>query len=192
MTANHLMVLFDAIYLIAMAAWVGSVMFLTFGVAPILFKALDAEPAGKLVRALFPRYYQWGAISGAIALPSAVAVPLSFPEMRGPWVGIQAMATLAGVLIMLYVGNSLSPQINAARDAGPSGEERFERLHRRSVQLNGLVLLIGVGLLIAFAARPRPTTRGIIEPSPVERAEAEAVMLRNGPGSPARGIDAGK
>ena len=118
MNAPFLMVLFDSIYLIALTAWVGSILFVSFAVAPIIFKTLGPEAGGRFVRALFPRYYMWGAISGALALPCVVQVPLSFPEYRGPWVGVQALAIMAGILIMLYAGNVLTPAINAARDAG--------------------------------------------------------------------------
>ena len=45
----------------------------------------------------------------------------------------------------------------------------FNQLHRRAVRLNGLVLLAGIGLLIAFAARPAPRTAGIVELTPAER-----------------------
>lgn len=186
-TARHLMVLFDSVYLIALTSLVGSILFLSFAVAPLIFKVLGAESAAVFVRALFPRYYQWGAISGAVALPSAVAVPLCFPELRGPWVGVQALVLIAATLTMLYAGNALTPAINAARDAGPSGQARFERLHGRSVWLNALVLLMGLGLLIAFAARPRPRTPGIVEPSPSQRAEAEARFLGKTPIPPGGG-----
>jgi hypothetical protein len=106
-------------------------------------------------------------------------VPLSFPEFRHPMILLQAGTILAATLIMLYAGNALTPAINAARDAGPAGKERFERLHRRSVGLNALVLVLGVGLLIAFANRPRPTTRGIVEPTPQERARLQAKYLES-------------
>jgi hypothetical protein len=172
--ARFLQVLFDSTYLIALTAWVGSILFFSFGVAPIIFGVLGPDAGGRFVRALFPRYYLWGAVSGAVALPSAVAVPLAFPELRGPWVGVQAMVILTATLLMLYAGNSLTPAINAARDEGPAGRDRFERLHRRSVRLNAVVLVLGLGLLVAFAARPRPATRGIVEKNPAERAVAEA------------------
>ena len=118
---------------------------------------------GQVRPRLFPTYFAWGAISGSIALPAFVAVPLCFPEYRGGAVAIQSMLILAGTLIMLYMGNSLNPEINAARDAGVLGHERFTKLHRRSVRLNGLVLVIGIGLLIGFANRPAPQTSGITE-----------------------------
>jgi hypothetical protein len=167
-----LLALFDSVYVLALASWVGSILFFSFSVAPIIFQVLDAEAGARFVRALFPRYYAWGAVSGAIALPACVGGPLSVPELRGPMVGVQALAILAGTLLMLYAGNVLTPAINAARDAGPAEEARFARLHRRSVGLNLVALGLGLGLLIAFANRPAPRTVGIVEPSPEERARA--------------------
>ncbi len=102
-------------------------------------------------------------ISGAIALPSFLGGPLSFPEYRGPWVAVQAGLIVFGILLMFYGGNTLTPAINAARDAGPAGADRFHRLHRRSVRLNALMLVIGVALVVAHAARPAPRTSGIRE-----------------------------
>jgi hypothetical protein len=86
------------------------------------------------------------------------------------------MVILAGTLIMLHGGNSLTPAINAARDAGAEGRERFKKLHRRSVRLNSLVLVMGVGLLIGFANRPAPRTSGIEELSPSERGRFGAQL----------------
>ena len=115
---------------------------------------------------MFPRYYLWGVISCAVALPSLICGTLSFPELRGPTVAVQAGLIVSGLLITLYSGNTLTPAINAARDGGPSTSQKFERLHRRSVILNALVLMIGLGLLVAFAIRKAPTTSGIKEPAP--------------------------
>jgi hypothetical protein len=177
-TSRYLVAVFDSAYIVAMTAWVGSVLFFSFGVAPIIFKALGADAGGKFVRALFPRYYLWGAISGAIALPSMVAVPLCYPEYRGPMVGVQALAIIGCTLIMLYAGNSLTPAINKARDAGPSGHLRFQQLHRRSVRLNALVLVVGLGLLVGFATRPAAKTSGIIEMTPSERLRYDQAANR--------------
>lgn len=176
MPARLLLGLFDTAYLLALTAWVGSILFFSFSVAPMIFTALGVESGGKFARALFPRYYAWGAICGAIALPAAVAAPLCYPEYRGPAVGVQTMVILACILVMLYAGNSLTPAINAARDAGPAGKARFERLHRRSVWLNSLVLIAGIGLLIAFANRPAPKTSGLNEIPPGELARFDAEL----------------
>ncbi|WZO97650.1 DUF4149 domain-containing protein [Isosphaeraceae bacterium EP7] len=178
MTAPVLLKLFESLYLLALTSWVGSILFLSFGVAPIIFKVLDAQSASKFVRALFPRYYAWGAISAAIAVPAYIAVPLSFPEMRGPLVAVQALLLVFGALLMLYCGNALTPEINEARDAGPARDARFKALHRRSVRLNGLAMVIGVGLLVAFAVRSAPTTTGLVELPPSERTEYDADTLQ--------------
>jgi hypothetical protein len=177
-SARLLVALFDSVYVVAVTAWVGSILFFSFGVAPIIFTVLGAESGGKFVRALFPRYYLWGAIWGSIALPSFVAGPLCFPDLRGPMVGVEALAILSCILIMLYAGNSLVPAINHARDAGPLGAERFRRLHRRSVVLNGVVLVVGLGLLVSFAIRAVPASGGLVELSPSERAGYDAAVSR--------------
>lgn len=171
MTARFLLPVFDSVYLFALASWVGSILFFSFGVAPVIFRVLGAEAGGRFVRALFPRYYAWGVVGAAVALPAFLGVPLAFPEYKGPWVGVQAGLILAGVLIFLYCGNSLTPAINAARDEGPAGAERFDRLHRRSVQWNAVALVLGIILLVAHATRRPPLTRGIEELSPRDRLE---------------------
>jgi hypothetical protein len=184
MTSRQLLALFDSIYLLALAAMVGGLIFLTFVVAPLIFRVLGEEAGGRLVRALIPRYYLWNAILGAVALPAFVAGPLCFPEYRGPSVGVQSAVLLAMILSALYGGNSLVPQINQARDRGPASVDRFEQLHRRSVYLNGAVMFAGIGLIVAFACRPAPRTEGIIELTPIERARREVDAIRKGLGSP--------
>ena len=180
-TPRFLMIVFDSTFLIAMTAWVGSILFVSFAVAPIIFNVLGAEAGGKFVRALFPRYYTWGAVSGSVALPAAVGVPLCYPEMRGPWIAVEALVIIAGVLVMLYCGNSLTPAISAARDLGPTGHGQFERLHRRSVRLNAFVLVLGLGLIVAFTVRPAPKTSGIVELTPQQRVDRELEWLRQHP-----------
>lgn len=170
MNARLLLAVFDSIYLFALTAWVGSILFFSFAVAPIIFRVLGAEGGAKFVRALFPRYYAWGVVTAAVALPALVCGPLSFPELRGAAVGLQAMLIVVDLGIMLYCGNTLTPAINAARDAGPDQAGRFDRLHKRSVNLNVVALLIGLVLLVAFATRRPVRTAGLLEMTPQERA----------------------
>jgi hypothetical protein len=157
--ARLLLSIFDSVYLFALTAWVGSILFFSFGVAPVIFRVLGAESGGRFVRALFPRYYAWGVVSTAVALPSMVCGALSAPELRGPMVGVQSGLIALGLGIMLYCGNTLMPAINAARDGGPASADLFERLHRRSVRLNAVALLIGIVLLVGFAVRKAPGVR---------------------------------
>ncbi len=175
MSPRFLIGVFDSVYVVALCTWVGSVLFFSFAVAPMVFNVLGKETGSKFVRALLPRYYAWGAFAGAIALPAFVARPLCYPEFRGPGVGVQSLLILAGTLVMLYAGNSLTPAMIAAQNAGPPERDRLEHLHRLSVGLNVLVLLLGAGLLIAFANRAAPRSSGLRElrPSEQERFDAE-------------------
>ena len=178
MSARQLLTLFDLVYLGALSAWIGSALFFTFGVAPILYKTVGAESGVRLIRAIFPRYYLGGAISGAVALPAFVAGPLCFREYRGAMVGAQALAIIVGILLMLYGGNSLTPAICAAQGTGASNPARSERLRRRAAVLNLFVVLIGLSLLVILVTRPAPRTSGILEMTPQERARYDLAVNR--------------
>jgi|GEM_PF-6968427 len=169
-TARFLLALFDSVYVMAMSAWVGSLLFMTWGVIPILLPALGNEAGGRLIRVLYPRLYTWSATSGAIALPAYFGVPLSFPEYRGPLIAFEALAILGGILLMFYAGNTLTPAIIHALGSGPSQESHCDRLQRRLFATNLMTTAIGLALLIAFANRPAPKTKGIIEGGPRVRA----------------------
>ena len=171
MSVPALVALFDAVYGLCLAIWVGSIAFFSFGVAPIIFNVLPPDHAAKFVRTLFPRYYAWGVYATGIALPALIMTPLANPTLRGPGIGIRAMLILASLLIFLYCGNSLTPAINAARDAGEPEKAKFDRLHKRSVYLNTVVLVIGLGLLVTFSVRSPAASTGITELSPQERMQ---------------------
>ena len=53
MSAQFLLGIFDSVYVIALTAWVGSILFFSFGVAPIIFTVLGSEHGGEFVRASF-------------------------------------------------------------------------------------------------------------------------------------------
>jgi hypothetical protein len=171
--APFLLLVFDVAVTLALGAWLGALAFFTFGLVPIIFKALDRENSRSFVRAIFPIYYNWGVGCTTIALPALVGRALSFPEFRGPWLGIQAALLLGCLLAQLYCGQALTPAINAA----PEGEPRWKKLHARSVVINGLVLLVALGLSIGFALRPKPRTAGIDEYTPEERARYDVEYL---------------
>jgi hypothetical protein len=177
-SARFLLGFFDSVYTLALSAWMGSIVFFSFVVTPTISSVLGPEAGSRFMRALLPRYYMWGAIAGAVALPACVAAPLCFPEYRGTGVGIQAMVILSCTLIMLYAGNSLTPTMSTAYDAGPVGKELFNKLQRRSMWLNAFVLTCGLGLLIALANRPAPRTSGILELSPSERGRFDVELNR--------------
>jgi uncharacterized membrane protein len=178
LTARHLLTLFDSVYLAALAVWIGGAIFFTFALGPSLFKVVGTESTRALIQAVYPRYYSGGAISGAVALASFVAGPLCFQEYRRAMVGVQALAIICMTLLMLYGGNALTPAISTGGRDGALNAAQLEHLRRREVGVNVLVLLVGLSLLVAYVARPAPTTSGIIELTPRERARYDAAVGR--------------
>jgi len=140
----------NLVILLAMVIWIGSIVFFSFIVAPILFRVLSPADAGKVVRAVFPRYYLVGIVCGLMALSSFISLAL----WHVGWSQIMTVQLgLLGIMVVinLYARQSLTPRINAARDAGDTEKDRFDRLHRQSVILNGVVLLLGLAVLFLIA-----------------------------------------
>lgn len=176
--APFLMRFFDTVLATAAASWTAILLFFSFAIAPIVFRVLEAEDAARFVRAIFPRYYAWITTLTTIALPAEVCGPLAYPEYRSVWVSLKALMITSAILISIYSSESLVPAINAARDEGSAGKTRFDRLHRLSVRLNLVLLLIGSTLLVDQAFRPAPTTSGIVEKTPEQTFETERERSR--------------
>ncbi len=136
---------------LALSLWLGSVVFFSFLNAPVLFHILPPDQAGRVVRALFPRYYLLGIGCGTVLFLTAAARGLLWT-----WHGMTApSAALFAFLaaLTLYARQSLTPRINASRDAGTSRLAEFQRLHKRSVRLNAAVLLLLLLYLLWMALR---------------------------------------
>jgi len=151
------------IHLMTLGLWIGSVVFFSLVAAPGLFGALPRDLAGRAVSAIFPRYYAFGAACGLTALLSGLLLGVR----QGAWGRLLVFELLLLALmtgIVLYSGRVVLPQASEARAAlaeaqgTPSldaAQARFGALHRRSVLLNGTVLLLGV-VAFALAAVQRP------------------------------------
>ncbi len=151
-------------HLLALVVWIGGVVFFSFFTAPALFSALPRDMAGRVTSTLFPRYYLMGGVCGVVALLTCLLQWLRAPVRDRQ--GLVEMVLLILMLVMtLYAGlgilpetSSLRPQLRGA-DGSPGGDsarQRFDVLHRRSVILNGLVLLCGIGAIATLARRDRP------------------------------------
>ena len=144
---------------VAVALWLGIMGCFAFVVAPAAFGALDREAAGRLVGAIFPRYYLIGAVLGALALAALIAHRARGAGRTLDWL------PLALVLLMLaftlYAWLVVLPAAHAAREAmrgAPPAQARIEapgfaRLHRLSTILNGAVMLAGAAFVALEAAR---------------------------------------
>jgi hypothetical protein len=145
---------------LALGLWVGALVFVSFVVAPAVFGTVPSETAGTVMGAIFPRYYAFTIGVGIVAL--LAALPLRSSARGSSWTAIVAM-----MVVMLgataYAGLVVSPRARAIRPAlhhepvDGAVRAEFDALHRRAVQLNGLVLLLGLGAMsvtaTAFRAR---------------------------------------
>ncbi len=66
---------------------------------------------------------------------------------------VLSLGVVASAMVILEaVSLAMVPRINAARDAGETGQAAFSRLHRISVLLTLAILVLGIGVLGFIAA----------------------------------------
>ncbi|MBY0612784.1 MAG: DUF4149 domain-containing protein [Beijerinckiaceae bacterium] len=129
----------------ALAAFVfGSMVFFSVIMAPLIFIKLEAAIAGRFIRQVFPWYYLAVIVSSAVA-----ALLLSFGHLR------QAAMMSAIALIGFVARQILMPLINHFGDQAkrglPKAKARFERLHRTSVVLNFLQIVVALLAVIEIS-----------------------------------------
>lgn len=131
------------IALFATAALFGSMLFFSMVMAPLIFVKLGGDNAGRFIRQVFPWYYLV-----VIALSAIAALALVFSRP----VDGALLAGVAGIGLVTRLG--LMPIINRARDAMLGGDgaakKRFSRLHRLSVWINGLQIIVIAVVLARF------------------------------------------
>jgi putative copper export protein len=152
------------VYQLSLGAWVGAIILVSFVVAPTVFRNLPRQEAGSVMSMVFGSYYSLCIGLGLVALVAVVLLAL-----RGGWPR-HLLVSAALVLVMLaaagHVRYSIMPelmmvrsQVWAAEAADADGAEgvalrgRMDKLHDQSVQLNGAMLLIGIGLVFVAARR---------------------------------------
>lgn len=140
--------LLNFVYLLSLVCWIGSIIFFSFFVAPVVFKNLEREKAGELVGIIFPRYYKLGYICGVLIL---VALLLSGPETAGlkwcAW-GIMLIGSACAGMGVNPKAKILKEKLKeASEEEKPDLEARFKTLHSLSVKLNATVLFAGLWLL---------------------------------------------
>jgi len=143
---------------VVVSLWLGAMAFFAFIVAPAAFGTLEREQAGRLVSAVFPRYYAFSAGLGVIAVMACLARPIATGWRGRDWLPLGLAVAMLG--LTLYAWMVILPAAHAARQAArqvgaaTSAETgRFARLHRISSLLNGLVMIAGAMLLVTEVVR---------------------------------------
>jgi len=153
-----LTVILRFVYLLSLALWIGSIVFFSFLAAPSIFRVLPREEAGKVVTAIFPKYYWEGIICGGVCLATSLVL-----GVLNRWsVLLLVRVVLLGLMLVatLYAVVSLQPKIQTVKAHMASVEGlsptdplhvEFGRLHRRSVGINSAVLLLGIVVVFVTA-----------------------------------------
>ena len=115
---------------------VGIIILQTSIVAPTLFKKLKIEDFGRAIRALWPKFFILLAILGAASL-----VALYFEDNPT----IQQYAISGSTTLFAVICYAIIPATNRATDEG--NQKKFNLLHKISVYLTVIMLLINIGFL---------------------------------------------
>ena len=161
---NHLLrTLFHSLAYIALALWLGALVFFGAILAPVaftqlppLFGAQGLHAAGLVVGTSLVRLHWMGFLCGLIFL-AVLAVARTHYRSIIP----QALLVLVMLLLTGYSQFSIIPRMDTARDSiggnvqavAPNnpGRQIFDHLHQRSVHVEALVLLCGIAALVATA-----------------------------------------
>ncbi|MBC8283571.1 MAG: DUF4149 domain-containing protein [Nitrospinae bacterium] len=140
--------IFNFIYLLSLVCWIGSIVFFSFFVAPVVFKTLDREKAGEIVGIVFPRYYKLGYICGALILLSFLVAGAQGIELKWCAWGIMILGSgLAGLVINPKAKKIKEELKSVSENEKTTLEAKFKSLHSLSVKLNAVVLFSGLWLL---------------------------------------------
>ncbi len=122
------------IVLVIVAFIFGAMLFFAVIVTPVLFRRLPREAAGEAIGRLFPVYYLVLGCAAAIAA-LLYAVDVSPASLNAN--------LLAAVSAGFFLGRfALLPRINKVRPAPGETNPEFKRLHRLSVLINLVQLLV--------------------------------------------------
>ena len=115
----------------------GMMIFFSCVLAPMIFKILDAENAGKFVRKIFPYYY----FVNLIFLSIAVILFIIISSL-----GLSFYITLSLAISFVFAQFILMPIINKFKDNNE--EKKFKYAHGLSVVINFVQMIFLVFILI--------------------------------------------
>ncbi len=135
-----------SLYLYSISLWVGALFFFTAVGAPLAFKVLPKEEAGKYTGAVFPKYFLIGYILGPASL-------FSFYLLVRDNLGIVSAINLIILLLMNLLnfvnGLIIVPKAGLLkaefyRTKEKAFYDRFLKLHAVSMALNGMNVILGL------------------------------------------------
>jgi hypothetical protein len=155
--------------LLSIVVWVGGIVFFAFVLAPVAFHLLPSQHlAGIVVGGTLRVLDIIGLISGLLFW---AATALLWREARSAYkkgYGAQVLLASAMLLATAYLHAGILPAMEVDRtaaggdiEAAPATDPakiHFEKLHNRSEQVEGAVLLLGLGIVVLMGVEGRPET----------------------------------
>lgn len=141
-----------------LGVWVGGIIFFSFIVAPALFAMLPKPgSAAAIVEVTLTDLHLMGIACGVLALAASFVAKL----LRAKVLRTLLVAMLVLTAVSLF---GIMPQMQRIRDSvggsiealppQDAGRAAFDRLHKLSVGLEGIVLLAGIGSLALLSREP--------------------------------------
>jgi hypothetical protein len=148
--------------LLAIVAWVGGIAFFAFVLAPVAFHLLPSAHEAGLVVGGTLRILHWIGLTGGAAFCLATAWLWLWAEVPAR-AGFAIELVLTGVMLLgtAYSQFAMLPTMERDRitaggdvdkaDLTNPGRIDFERLHKLSERLEGLVLFCGLGVVFVLS-----------------------------------------
>jgi hypothetical protein len=131
------------LFCLAIATWLGSVVCISFVVAPVAHGHFPTAEARRFLRPLFPRYYVLGVLCGFVAL---AVVLLGRAGLSQEELARLTIPVAVAMVTSLVGGMLILPRL---RDLDGE-DDRFSRLHQIAAMLN-TTTLFALALAIAGA-----------------------------------------
>ena len=150
-----------AIYNLAVGCWLGGAALFTFLLTPLLFASYSRDIAGGIVGTLFPGYFRWGLVCGAVALLCQIVHRGRFAIASLVVITIMLMLTMAQAFIFEPKAAELKRSI-VSFETTPADHPlrvRFRKLHGISMAANLAVIAGGI-ILVLLSSLPAPGTSG--------------------------------
>jgi hypothetical protein len=165
--------LLRSLILLALAVWVGGMLFFGAVLAPVVFgsvmpmvpdPALGLRVAGTMVRISLLRLHDIGLVCGILLLVLCIVERVTGATRRSIVPQLALVAVMLG--LTAYSQYSVSPRMESLRiQAGSAmgssftnaARMEFDHLHHRTTGLEEVVLVCGLGLIVLYA-RPEPAS----------------------------------
>ena len=146
----------NTFFLLSLVVWMGGMIFFASIGAPTIFKTLPPEEAGKVIGAIFPKYFPMGYFSGFTAFTCLLISAIK----TGHWPYGKILLLIVMLTFQIYNGLMSYPRAQTIKEEIQHETEQenilllqkeFKQAHRSSVINNMIVLLIGIFLIMLTA-----------------------------------------